>query len=314
MKVLFIAGELKNSTGMSPFIFSQGKSLIEHGTDIRYLILRGPGFIKDIKGIFTLKKHLRKETYDIIHAHYSYCGFTATFQNNTPVLLSFMGSDLLEKYGFIRTAAERYIKNRIFGRIKHFICKSEEMGKCMPASAVYWVVPNGVDLNTFYRIDKADARKKLGLREDAKYVLFASNPSRKEKNFALAAESVKEMEDPNVILLTVYDRSQAELNLFYNASDALLLTSDYEGSPNIIKEALVCGLPIVSTEVGDVRELAGAGPGNCIVPRDRKSIALKLKETVYSAPLPVNIMITENLDGRKTAMKIAGIYKTIKQR
>lgn len=254
MRVLFLVGEVKNGLGMSPFIYSQGESLKKAGVEVDYLILRGYSFSKYIFGIFKLKKYLKAVKYDLIHAHYSYCGFTATFQNDVPVVLSFMGSDILEKFGIFRSFLENKVKSRIFRKVNNFICKSEEIKRSLPLNFNSVVIPNGVDFKIFYPVEKDLARKQLGLSSDKKYVLFASNPDRKEKNYKLAKESVSVMNDSDIILLTVFDKSQDILNLYYNASDVLILTSDYEGSPNIVKEALACNLPIVSLDVGDVRK------------------------------------------------------------
>ena len=48
---------------------------------------------------------------------------------------------------------------------------------------------------------------------------------------------------------------QDQLVKYYNSVDCLILTSFHEGSPNVIKEAMACNLPIVSTKVGDVEEI-----------------------------------------------------------
>ena len=42
---------------------------------------------------------------------------------------------------------------------------------------------------------------------------------------------------------------------YFNASDLHLLVSDFEGSPNSIKESLACDIPVVSTKVGNVEEM-----------------------------------------------------------
>jgi len=54
-------------------------------------------------------------------------------------------------------------------------------------------------------------------------------------------------------LLTVSKVYYTEMPWYYSAADAMILCSDSEGSPTSVKEALACNLPVVSTDVGDVR-------------------------------------------------------------
>ena len=68
-----------------------------------------------------------------------------------------------------------------------------------------------------------------------------------------------------------------------NAANVLVLTSTHEGSPNVVKEALACNLPIVSTDVGDVRERV-AGLDNCVVCEDDRpeTVAAALEQALDS--------------------------------
>jgi glycosyltransferase involved in cell wall biosynthesis len=72
----------------------------------------------------------------------------------------------------------------------------------------------------------------------------------------LAAAAVEALNGAGVSAELHYLRgvSNAEVPIWMNASDALLLTSVHEGSPTVVKEALACSVPVVSVDVGDVGE------------------------------------------------------------
>jgi teichuronic acid biosynthesis glycosyltransferase TuaC len=255
MRVLFLVTRRQNPVCMNTFIFSQGESLRSEGVKVEYFFLHGPGPFKYMAGIHRLRGHLKNNTYDLIHAHYSYNGYVAVCQKACPVVVSLMGSDVLEKYNPIRGLIENYILGQVMKKAGAVLCKTRQMMDALKRDHNVHLVPNGVDLNFFRPFDRSECRQKLNLSGDKRYVLFAANPLRKEKNFALAEEVVRRLQDPSVELLTVYREPQEKLLLYYNAADVLLLTSHYEGSPNVVKEALACGLPVVSTKVGDVAQL-----------------------------------------------------------
>ena len=127
------------------------------------------------------------------------------------------------------------------------------------ASARSYHLPNGVDTEYFKPIAKEEAKQRLGLDPGKRYILFVSSKSltRSQKRFDRFASVLNELQNrlPNVEALTVSSVTRADLILYYCASDIHLLTSDFEGSPNSVKEALSCNLPVVSTDVGNVREM-----------------------------------------------------------
>ncbi len=143
------------------------------------------------------------------------------------------------------------------------------------------VIPNGVNFNIFRPIDKLHCRKELGLKANFFYALFLANPKNNEKNFPLAESAINCFKKNNnltdVELLVITNVSHNDIVKYINACDVLLFTSFLEGSPNAVKEAMACNLPIVSTDVGNVKEIVN-GTENCfIVSYDAEIISLKLK-------------------------------------
>ena len=118
------------------------------------------------------------------------------------------------------------------------------------------VIPCGIDLERFKPMDSLACRHRLGWSPDSFHVLFASGNGDQVKRPWLAKAAVAQMSpsDSPPELHHLTSVPNAEVPVWLNASDVLLLTSLHEGSPTIVKEALACGLPIVSVDVGDVAE------------------------------------------------------------
>ncbi len=123
------------------------------------------------------------------------------------------------------------------------------------------ILPNWVDLHLFRPLNKKECRNKLEWERDKKYILFASNPARPEKNFALAKHTVENLNNDKIKLKVLYDVDHKLIPIYLNAADVFLLTSKWEGSPNIVKEAMACNIPVVATKVGDIEYLFGDSEG-----------------------------------------------------
>jgi glycosyltransferase involved in cell wall biosynthesis len=139
------------------------------------------------------------------------------------------------------------------------ITKSAEMQAALPASVQRrnTVLPNGVDTSLFRPIDRIEARRSLGWDETRRIALFAADPEVPRKRYWLAHAAVERARTamPDLSLQVARGIPPAEIPQLMSAADCLLLTSSIEGSPNVVKEALMCNLPVVATPVGDVQEL-----------------------------------------------------------
>lgn len=264
MKVVFVASGNKAVGTCSAFVQSQFESLQKEGLDMILFPVVGHGVKGYLKNVSKLRDIIKTEKPDVIHAHYTACGYIATLASmftKTKVVVSVLGS-------FPTKSIKLYIV-RCF--IKHVwnatIVKSNrtkrQLGVDLP------VIPNGVNLDKFTLIEKSEARKMCGFSDNEKYIIWCSNPNREEKNFPMAQAAVDALNanlqsDKQVNLFPVFNHTHDEVVEYMCAADGLLLTSMNEGSPNVIKEALACNCPIVSTNVGDVAERI-SGLAGCYV-------------------------------------------------
>jgi len=147
-------------------------------------------------------------------------------------------------------------------------------------------------------------------------VVFISDPKREEKNYSLASASVVELDDPTIELHIVNNIPNSQLVFLYSAADCIILTSFHEGSPNVIKEAMACNCPIVSTDVGDVRWVIGDTPGCFIASFDPVDFAEKIKLAIefrhkYGQTRGRERIIQLGLDSETVAKRIIKIYERV---
>lgn len=321
MKVLFVSSS-NNKKGLGPIIKSQGDSLELIGVDIDHFGIERGGIRGYCRSAILLAKHLKMNKYDIIHAHYGLSAIVALItKGKEKLIVSFMGDDIVGANrldGSIRKSSILVAwLNILFSSwfYNHSIVKSQEMLNKMNHNSVS-LIPNGVDVNVFYPADKANARNKLVFDAELKLVIFVSNPSREEKNYSLAYKAVNFLNDPSALLVPVYDNDHKRLHYYYNAADLLLLTSFHEGSPNVIKEAMACNCPIVSTDVGDVRWVMGNTEGCFISSFDAVNVSEKIKtaiefRTKFGQTRGRERIIELGLDSETIAKRIVEVYKKV---
>ena len=316
MRVLFVtSGNTK--FGISPFIKSQGESIKKEGVDVKYLAVKGKGFKAYLKTVKELKKIVKKEEFDVIHAHYTFCGLVAILARpKLPIVLSLMGDDAYgtpnnkgkTKFTSYYSIILTYV---IQPFLKQIIAKSEEIGNYVWQNKKLNIVPNGVNLEAFYLIDKSEARKNLGLKNDTKYVLFLNNTKDTRKNFSLFKETIEKEELEDFELLTPYPVAPNLVVQYLCASDLLVHVSWREGSPNLIKEAMACNVPIVSSDVGDVKEVFKGTKGCFITEFSSKDLARKINLGLSFEKRTNGRENTKHLEQSVIAKKIVNIYNSI---
>lgn len=307
MRILFIHSGNKQS-GISTIIKNQGISLSNLGKEVDYFPLIGKGISGYLSNIPKLNKILKAHKFDIIHAHYSLSGFVASLAGAKPLVVSLMGSDV--SYNQLSRLIIRLFIF-IFGW-KYVILKSED-SKTKLGLKNSIIIPNGIDLEHFISLNKDYCREKLKWKKFNKIILFTADPVRPEKNFILAREAFQLVDDKYKDLMVLGKVPFKEMPFYFNASDVILLTSLWEGSPNVIKEAMACNRPIVSVDVGDVRELTEGIPGCFIANNNPEDIADKIKQALeYNHSIGARQRIIDRgLEINETARKIIAVYEKV---
>lgn len=302
MKVLFVCS---GNGGVSPVITEQARTLAGHGIDISIFPIIGSGALGYLSTVGRLRRSIKDLRPDVIHAHYSFSAYLARISTGIPVICSLMGSDV-KAPGMQKWLLSVFV--RFFWA--ETIVKSKEMKTLLGVERVH-VIPNGVDLDLCKPMDRSDCRKQLGWPDSKRIVLFASNPERAEKNYPLAKAAIEAIENPDVELRVVSGIDHHEIPVYLNAADLLILTSRWEGSPNIVKEAMACNIPIVSTKVGDVADLFTNTEGYILAESNPRSLSRNISLLLADGLSPngrsrINQL---GLDADSISGKLASFYK-----
>jgi len=275
LRVLVLTNMFPTETlpAFGTFVADQVQSLRRLGVDLDVLFLNPRETrLNYLRGPTLLRRWIRTREYDLIHAHYLFCGMVAVTQRKLPVVLTHHGIEVLTSW----TAPVSRWLSRL---VDLTIVTSDEMARRLPVKSL--VIPCGLDLDLFKPIPKTAARRELGLPQDKDLVLFVGEP-RHEKRLDLVRHAVQTLSSSRnpVQLAVVSGQPHSRVPLWMSAGDVLVLASDHEGAPLVIKEAMACGLPIVSTRVGDVAKVIGDTPGCFLCRQDAADLPARLGDAL----------------------------------
>lgn len=331
MKILYITNvypsKYKNKSPIVKNIINQYKQYYPHDS-VNLLLFDRLNFFKNL---FLLRSYIKSNTINIVHIHfgglYAFIIILFLFYTNTKVIITFHGTDIhgkLHTNGYILQKIKIKI-NKFFSLLSFpFVDKIDFVSNSLKdyIPFIYDILFQkkytssvlGVDYDCFKPINIIEAKKELNLNLDTKYILFINNNNSPVKREKYARELIEKL-GKEYKILKPKNISYEKIPLYFNASTFLIVTSENEGSPNIIREAIATNLPIVSVDVGDVKEYIDKITSSIIIDKYNQSNAL---EEIIN-----NIDIIEKNDSKMrsnfeklisykyTSMKLNYLYKLI---
>ena len=324
MKILIVGN---NKLGhFAPFVKEQAHALQLQGCDVVFFGVQGKGIIGYLRCLPALKRAIKQHQPNLIHAHYGLSGLLANLQRIVPVVTTYHGSD-------INVPAVRRFSKIAMRLSAHniFVSQRNVTLALSPNSLItyrlkkrYTLLPCGVNIPKPWGELQTQwvgqltlnqwVQEKLNAR--VKHVLFAGAFNNAVKDPELAKAAINELASEGVkvelIELKGFNRDQVNA-LMYNC-DTLLMTSKTEGSPQVIKEAMACGCPIVSVDVGDVAErLSGVEGCYVVSSREPAAIAEALQQTLafHGKTNGRQRIIEMGLSNEQVAERLMAIYKQL---
>jgi teichuronic acid biosynthesis glycosyltransferase TuaC len=300
------------------FIQTLVDSLRTEGVDVEVIHpAPGPVFWRYLQTIYLIWHKTRQGACDIIHGHYGQWCLFARMQRKVPVVAAFLGDDLLgtvtarggySKWGAIIVFLSRWLCRHV----DMPLVKSEEM-RLATHNKRARVIPDGIDFKLFRPLDRHQMRQELGWKQNGYYILFANNPAIAVKNIQLARSAVACLADLGIDaeLIIANGLPQTELVRYMNACNALILPSHAEGSPNVVKESMACNVPVVATDVGDVREVIGRTQGCSVCPPDPVLLAQGLLRAIEHHEPTTGRADIAHLEASLIARRTIAVYQEI---
>jgi glycosyltransferase involved in cell wall biosynthesis len=252
----------------------------------------------------------------VIHAHYGTVTalFAAGAAGSTPLVITFRGSDLNASVS-LRSAAGLVLSQVAALRAGRIVCVSRQLRK-----RLWWrrenviILPSGVDPEVFRPQARAQARQRLGWDQRERVVLFNAGHAAAGKRADLAMEALALTQGLlSGVRMEVLDGATPPQRIpgLLNAADCLLLTSDREGSPTVVQEALACNLPVISVEVGDCVERLRGVRRSAIVPREAAAIAIELARVLRTPGRSDGRRKVEEFSAHGIAGELCRIYREL---
>ncbi|HUC00062.1 MAG TPA: glycosyltransferase [Solirubrobacterales bacterium] len=218
-----------------------------------------PGRNEYIPATRRLRALLKRERFDLVHAHYGLAGWCAKLAGAAPLIVTFHGTDV--RHGVVGPLSRRLAwRVDLVAAVSRALFAAEDGRPGLPAVPGSAVLPCGPDLDRFGPLPRAEARRQLGLDPEGRYLFFPANPARPEKRHDRAAAVAARC---GADLLSGGSIEPEQMPVWINAAAAVLVSSEYEGFGMAAIEALACGVPVLSTPVG-ISPYALSGIEGCL--------------------------------------------------
>jgi glycosyltransferase involved in cell wall biosynthesis len=268
-----------------------------------------------------VRRRVRSGQYDVVHVHYGIAAWAARFSGRVPRVLSVYGSDVnvpwqraVTRMGSGGTAARIYVSPNLAAN------SGDKHGH---------VIADGVDFGLFSPSDRAAARSALGIGPAELVVLFGGHPDNQVKGYDVFADVLADLRGRGLtvreLLLPAPGQPRSAVPMKFAAADVLLFTSrkGSEGSPSVIKEATVMGLPVVSVDVGDAAELLDGVEPSAVVafPEPWGTDAARAGLVAALADRTADVLAVggrsngrernARLDSRRVAEQVVAVYRQV---
>lgn len=309
IKVLVVTGQYPDSSNplANIFIKEQVDSLIERYTDLEIQIFNIHTEISKFnyfKRRNEFKKFVSQNNFDIVHYHYGLTALIGLYQNiKAKQIITFHGSDLN------MVMLHRAVSKLAVKQFDHSIVVSSPLLMEIKLRK-HSVISCGVNTDLFRPLDKLKCRELLGLPVEKKLILFPGAKTNPFKNYKFLEKVLLHLEKEKFEVIELRNIQRKDVPLFMNSADVVTLTSLNEGSPQVLKEAAFCGVPVVTVDVVDVAFILEGSNNSHIVERDEKLFAQKVMQAVEH-PGNSGFKNLDEFDDKVISSKIYTLYTSL---
>lgn len=264
-----------------------------------------------------VRGRMASKRYDVAHAQFGQSGLLA-LPKRVPLVVTFRGDDL---QGMLDGNGKLTLPGRLLMLVSQGVARcadaaivvSEHMKAFLHSSVPTHVIPSGLDFGLFRPMPQDEARRHLGLLSGKRLVLFVGDPKLARKRYDLASDAVAILtRSLPAELLVAWGTPHTDIPFYMNAADALVFTSNQEGSPNVVKEALACNLPVVSVRVGDVPLRLKDVEGCELCEDDRpETIAAALERVLRRNGRVAGRDAVRDLDEHNLTQQVISVYRSV---
>lgn len=318
LRILLVAPAARGGPPM-PFVRREAQALRAAGHAVEIAGFDNGSYLpwRFAAQVRRLRAAVRRFRPDVVHAQFGKFNALAAAlaARGVPLVITFRGTDINRNiaYSPLRSALGVAASQLAALAARVVVCVSGEIAsKLWTTNSV--VIPTGVDTRVFVPGDRAMARRRLGFGERERIVLFNAGRNPAVKDPQLAAAAVAEARRAlGAVRFVVLEGGVApdDIPLYMNAADVLLVTSRTEGSPTVVQEAMACNLPVVSVDVGDVRERL-AGVLHCeLASRDPAALGAALARVLREPRRSDGRARAEAISVEATAARLGQIYRAL---